>query len=244
MQVYSKDGTLYHHGVKGMKWGVRKDRKGGSRPGKGKNATVKDTQTRSDMVKKLATRDFDAQKAAKEAWDEFEKKASKLKSEKAYEKAYEKANKIDMESWDKTKLEEKTLREKIFLSDDVKTDMVEARKLSVKLSKLEDEMVGQGSKAYKDAYKKYTEKYGDDDYGFDHYEWPYSKEREQAHKEYKQKASSLLKQYNETITNIGKKVTEGFSEQKVTGDWSGRTYAEWGREEVEEIIYFNRLDLN
>lgn len=24
MDIYSKDGTLYHHGVKGMKWGVRK----------------------------------------------------------------------------------------------------------------------------------------------------------------------------------------------------------------------------
>lgn len=79
MEIYSKDGTLYHHGVKGMKWGVRRyQNKDGSLTPKGKKRyglgddgelVKKSAETRT--YERLANLGYRNSKTQKMLYDEF-----------------------------------------------------------------------------------------------------------------------------------------------------------------------------
>lgn len=268
MWNYVYQAELYHYGVKGMKWGVRRyQNKDGSLTPSGKkrydDAPQNDT---SVLVKKLANRKFDADAEMEKISEQHKKDSEELdrkyKVEKwwdsngrltdeaakrmdAYDKLDEMYNKKYDKLYDKRDVEIRDIREKLFLSDAVKPSLLKAKELRKQLDTLYDETVDYKSKAYKDTYKTWLKENGvgnedEDAYGFDHYYWPKSKERSQAMDQYKAKADKLNKEYSDIITDVGNKVVGNLKDQKMDDDWYD-TYGDWGRTEVDELIRFNRI---
>lgn len=226
---------------------------------------------RSVLAKKLADRDFTATKKMVELDKEHERELQRLEKQfkepkvwydkdgrltkeaadymDVFEKEYKQYDRKSLKLWHDAQKEESDLRKTLFSADDVKPQLLKARELHKQIDSLYDETAGQGSKAYKDAFKKYVNSLKDPDiiadaeYGFDHYEWEYSKEHKQAVADYERKVSSMQKEYTDLVTDIGKKITEGFGDQKMSNDSWFKNYEEWGRNEVDEIIVFNRLNL-
>lgn len=261
---------LYHYGVKGMKWGVRRyQNEDGSLTAEGKKR-YNDTQQNdtSVLVKKLADRKFDADAEMEKISEQYEKDSEKLdrkykvdkwwdangrltdeaaKRMDAYDKLDEKYNKKYDKLYDKRDAEIRDIREKVFLSDDIKPSLIEAKSIREKMDSLYYETVDHKSKAYKDAYKKYVKEHGngdddDDSYGFDHYYWPHSEERKQAMKQYNEAVSKMDKEYTRIVTDIGNKVVGNLKDQKMDDDWYD-TYGDWSRNEVDELIRFNRIKI-
>lgn len=265
------DSKLTHYGVKGMKWGVRRyQNKDGSLTPAGKKR-AKSTGDRGELVRKLANRTLNADKKLARLNDQYDRELQELeKTLKEPNSWFDKDGRMTKEASDymgrfdrvhnkfsskSSKLhnerntEEAEARRSIFLADDVKSSVVKARDIHRDLDKLYDETVGHKSKVYQDAFKSYSKKYGDEpdydvEYGFDHEYWPSSTERKQAVAQYEKQQTTKRKQYNDLITNIGKTVTNGFGDQKISDDSWFKNYEEWGRNEVDEIIRFNRIVLD
>ena len=54
--------------------------------------------------------------------------------------------------------------------------------------------------------------------------------------------NKLDKEYSDIITDVGNKVVGNLKDQKMDDDWYD-TYGDWGRNEVDELIRFNRIKL-
>lgn len=257
------ENELYHYGVKGMKWGVRRyQNTDGTYTTAGKKRRNNDNSSDiTKLAKKLADGDLSVNKKMRKADEEYNRKLKDIKepddwnSDEAWDylektnKLYDKYNNKYEKLYKEQDEEIKNLRESIFLSDNIKSKVSQAKELHKSIDTMYDETVGYKSKAYEDAWKKYYKSITDKDllddaeYGFDHYYWPQSKEKEQAVADYNKKSSLLKKEYEDIITNIGKTITEGYGDQKMSDqDWF-KNYEEWGRNEVDEIIRFNRIKL-
>jgi hypothetical protein len=252
-----------------MKWGVRRyQNKDGTLTPAGRKRYGRQPASRSDLVKKLANRDFDVNKKFKKLDADYEKRQAKLESTlkepdewwdkdgritkeaseymDAFDKAYADYSAKSRRLSDELRKEEADLRKSIFSANDVKSQLVQAKQVHERLNTLYDNTVGFKSKAYQDALKAYLKNNSDLDdaeYGFDHYYWPSSKERKQAMADYERKAREMEKQYTDLVTSVGKTITEGLLDQKMPDNSWYNSYEEWGRNEVDNIIRFNRIQL-
>ena len=256
--------ALMHYGVKGMKWGVRRDR---SKNGQSTSSRKKHVSN-SDLAKKLADRTLDSDKKREKLSKSYEKRMSELdkklrpnddewyrnkndynsgwskkakKYMKATEREWDKYSDADLKLFNARLEEEARIRKKVFFNDSVKNDVYAARDTRKKIESVYDETIGENSKFAKDAYKKYKSSVKDIDdaeYGFYHYEWRKGNaDYDKAMSVYKAKTKSLTSEYDKQITDIGRKVFGEYADKKMNDGWSN-TYADFGKYEVDEIIRF------
>lgn len=108
-----------------------------------------------------------------------------------------------------------------------------------------DSILGTDSANYKKAYKEYAKRNGDNEeskYGFDHYEWREGKPAyDSAYKEYRAKNEQLLKNYDKTVSDIGKKVYGEFSDKKMSNGLD-MTYSEFGKTVAEKLTTMDKYE--
>ena len=166
-------------------------------------------------------------------WNEYSEKVNKYRKEyfaknknftklkNQHEKSVEELNneedKITNKLWNQQKEIEKYLETEIKNHSSFK----QYQETKQKLSNLYKETLGEDSQAYKDAYNKYVNKQGIDDYQFDHYMWREEssgdygcKEYNDALKQYQNKSKEYEKILEESTTQIGKDVLDDLFNDK------------------------------
>ena len=256
---------LYHHGIKGMRWGVRRYQ---NKDGSLTPAGQKRYASSSDLAKKLADRTLDSDKKREKLSKSYEKRMSELdkklrpnddewyqnkndynsgwsekakKYMKATEREWDKYSDADLKLSKARREEEAEIRKKVFFNDSVKNDVYAARDTRKKTESVYEETIGENSKFAKDAYEKYKSSAKDIDdaeYWFYHYEWRKGNaDYDKAMSVYKAKTNSLTSEYDKQITDIGRKVFGEYADKKMN-DGRSNTYADFGKQEVDEIIRF------
>lgn len=245
---------LYHYGVKGMKWGVRRYQK--------KDGSLTSTGKRRYSYRDLSDDNLESTKKLKAHWDKYNDEIKKFDqdnrlkdnewldsngrlSEKARkymsksESIYNRYNKASRKLEEARSAERKAATKSILSDEKVKKDVDLLRDVSKKLDKLKDDYLGYKSKAYQDAFEDYKKKHGDDDgYGFHHYEWQEGNASyDKAYSEYESISKQLISQRDTLRKNIGKTVTEGYSDVKIKG--MNITYSEDAEHWVMQHILFD-----
>lgn len=225
---------LYHHGVLGQKWGVRRyQNKDGSLTNAGKKRY-------SDSARKFVTWEYDTDKKINKLRDQQSKEIDaipKLKDNEWYtkdrkltdkaHKYYDKVRAIENKYSKKRDLlrkqkdeEIETTRKNVLFDDNIKQDTLKARSLNKQISSLRNDILGETSKNASIAYKQYVkENPGDSDpeYGFFHYEWrPGNKYYDKALKQYKEESGKLEKEYDSVLNDMGKKIITAASDTKIS----------------------------
>lgn len=254
MWQYNHANELYHHGVKGMKWG-----RGKSNFNSGQS---------SERAKKLADGKLDAQVKLDKLYDEYDKKMKDINKQyrpkdnewlkdqndyksgysnkaldyiKKTDAAYEQLSKMKRKLQNEKTKEEHDIRKSTFFFSEIKKDVYSARDVKNQLEKVRDETIGESSKNAQEAYQKYLKNHkddGDSEYGFYHYTWREGNpDYDKANKEYRTKSEELSKDYDKKITEIGKKAFGQYASEKTSNPYF-KTYADFGKSEIDNIIYF------
>ena len=247
---------LYHYGVPGMKWGVRRyQNRDGSLTNSGrkrvadvgsKNPKTSDNNngsTRHEAVRKLANLKKDIISENEALNKEFSKindmywdtddRTVHDQLDKQYSALSAKKEKM-LKNAQKT---DRDLTKSIFESDDVKPAMETARQKRKELDELFDKHTGYNS----DAFNQYAQKQAE------HLkkvnpswyttksridstvrdDWYYSDERQSAIRSYRKAAVRLQKEYDSAVINVGKAVTDGMAD---------RSYDSWAREAAKDYL--------
>ena len=253
---------LQHHGVLGMKWGVRRYQPypSGHKGGKEVGEAAKSKSSVSQKAKKLLDRDYDARKESDSAYKRYQDKIQKLntpsntewrdKNGKLTEKAKTYLKKTDeyenewrdaeRKAFSDEKKERDALKKSVFFDNkEISRDVSKAKSIKDEINKAYAETISDSSKYAKEAYKQYKERTGgNDDYSFSHYIWREGNAAyDKAFSEYNSRTKDLRSQYDKITESIGRKVCGEFADMKPSSEGFS-TYASAGKFEVDQIIQF------
>lgn len=223
MNDYRELYELYHHGIKGQEWGVRRfQNPDGSLTPAGRARYRMSDKNFNETAKNLLT--------AVDRRDKDQKNMNGKESNKRWKQWYR---------------EEKTLSKKVFNDDRMRSKIDELHEMTKEMDDLKDNIVGTNSEAYKKAWNAYRKKYGDDDYGFNHYKWTKgNKQYDEAYKKYKEMSKKIGAEYDKKLKEAGETFCNGFIEDidKKHGIWN-RTYRQDAEGFIIRYSRFNYEDL-
>ena len=261
---------LYHHGIKGQKWGVRRfQNSDGTLTSAGKQRYSYDGASTQDKAKRLLSRELDADVAIRKRWEQYDNDVKKLdkiapkegefwdenfhmtakaaKYMDARDKLYDEARDFENKQWKAREKEELKLRKDVFANKDIKEDVIAAGKTLDKLKSVYEDTISENSSYAKKAYEQYKKNHKDDDdaeYGFYHYTWRAGNaEYDKANAEYAKQTKDLSAQYDKQITNIGKKVVGELADVKINKSHVLKSYGDAGKYEIDNILRFYRKDV-
>lgn len=218
------DDYIAHHGILGMKWGKKNgppyplgsgdhsksERSAGWKKslGGGRNEEMYDRKKKFKAANKVAT--VPKNKDHKEIVDKVSTKNTiqKVSDQQEFNNTSNKrknlTQQIDKAYYDGDYDTRRILYNELFYEDkEIFQKMEEGNKTLSEIKNISKETIDEGSPYYWKAYKEYSKKHGEDDYGFSHYEWgkgnPYY---DSALKEYKLKSKELESKYDNILDDI------------------------------------------
>lgn len=138
----------------------------------------------------------------------------------------------------------KLTHELLYKDKEILPKMEEAHETLLSLQNISKETIDEGSPYCDKAWKEYSKKYGNDEYGFYHYEWrkgnPYY---DKALKEYKTKSKDLELKYNNMLDDIANTLVSDKDNKSVKWDNGVQyTYRQMISGEADQAIRFYHDD--
>lgn len=265
MIFYNNSSSLTHHGIKGQKWGVRRfQNKDGTYTSAGKKryagkvdeessralndalfnrhrneelSSKKFDQSIEELNKKYGySDDIDRDYKKYREWY-FNKDGTRSEKSLNYSKEYEKIYEDyrNENAWRKDMREEENNWRTVQNNKALKTMMKNVKETLKKMDEIEENTIGENSKAYKEAFQKYKERHKSDPdlgndteallYGFDHEVWREgNKDYDRAYAQYTQESKKLNEANSSQVRELmrkglGEKTYKSLSkEQLETGE--------------------------
>ncbi len=236
---------LYHHGILGQKWGVRRyqDKDGHyTEAGRRRRNSDDGPKTKDSKSVRLVSRDLDADRKSEQLYKDLEKAQSDLakkhgrkddyswwydsdgKLTQNAKKYWDESDKLDSDYRKKDdalrkqrdKEEIETVKEVFFKDPEIKKAVLEARDTHNQLSDLQSKTIGDDSNYANKAYKEYKEKHKDSDGDLDYAFYHYEWNEYSGNKHYQ----NALNEYKAASKQLTDKYNKQVSDigLKLVGD--------------------------
>lgn len=231
--------VLIHYGVKGMKWGVRKQYEGtggGGGGGWGPN-TIAGGGGPSPLAASMAGNPKKKKKVGKNAVKKMGIKDNQAVSEERDLSEIQNKSKKLLSSKNLSYESRKALRKEIFTDEKIRKDLDEIHETGKQLDSVFNDTISETSPFAKKAYSDYLKSGGDDDggYGFFHYEWKSgNKYYDEANKLYKTRTKELENKYVDQVSSLGEKMTGDLS-HKIRDKEFNETYQDAMEFEIDQV---------